>query len=433
MAMRARCMVLALLLAACAAESAGHRLQRIGMTTDGHLLLVRRTDFPSGDPRQGTPTTLGSAALRDAVIADAGVAAFVAAHGLPDAIAVVGLGFTLHLAYLREDKLYTLEHSAAEVLSPRAWTPSHLTGERPLAAAEVAAIDPDRGAEQLRALVKLHDRLQAVGRRLLRAAPPVGPPMEDYGILLVTASEPAARAFGGEADGTEKIVAWVDPEGPQRDVLRPGDRVTAVAGVQLALAERTGFVWEGPKRLTIRRDGTASEVEIIPASWPHRLRFVIWPEQAPNASAAGGGTILVTSGLMEIFPEDAAVAFVVGHEMAHFALAHGEPGGVVSQLASGVAALGTLPVLLPVVIASPETGRQVAGAIKGGFSREAEREADRRGMRYARDAGYDPRAALTVFDRLRERAPLSGLDQFLDLHPPYPERRAIIEAELPQQ
>jgi len=52
------------------------------------------------------------------------------------------------------------------------------------------------------------------------------------------------------------------------------------------------------------------------------------------------------------------------------------------------------------------------------------------GIQFARRAGYDPRAALIVVDRLLPPAAGSALDELLDLHPPYAERRALIEAEL---
>jgi len=48
-------------------------------------------------------------------------------------------------------------------------------------------------------------------------------------------------------------------------------------------------------------------------------RLVVVPGRGPNAFAFPGGTVGVTAGLLELTEEDAALAFVLGHELGHFA------------------------------------------------------------------------------------------------------------------
>jgi len=179
-----------LLLGGCAAEQAGHRLQHIGELSGGGWMPIARTDFATGDPRQSKATTPGSQALQDAVIADAGIAAFVSAHGLPDAIAVGPLALSVDLAYLEQHTAYTLRHSASEAVTPRAWHESTVTGERPLTDADVERIDPDillaRQAKRLQYYLAGFARVMSVGRRVLLALPPPAagtPPGEYYGVL----------------------------------------------------------------------------------------------------------------------------------------------------------------------------------------------------------------------------------------------------------
>jgi hypothetical protein len=419
------------LLTGCAAENAGQRLQRISRLSDNQLLLVAKQDFPDGNPRHGTPTTAGSQALQDAVIADDGIAQFVAAHGLPDAIAVGSYAFALQLAYVSDAKVYTLEHSGAEWISPRAWTPSQVTATRPLSDDELGRIDPAHRAVTLRKTMDGYGRLQAVSHLVSAKLPPMGGPMQDYGLVILPASEVAARAFGGEPDDGEQLIAWVDPEGPQRDRVRAGDRIIAIDGVETAVAQRTGVKWEGTKRLRVRRNTETLEVEITPQVWTQHVRVILIPDTTPNAVVVPGGQVIVVStGLLTLLPEDDALAAVLGHEYAHIALGHSEAPGTAQQLAVGVAALGLLPVLMTSELARPGTSRQVVQAMHKGFSRDQERDADRLSLQYTRAAGYDPHGALIALDRLQQAMPIGGVDQFFDLHPPYPERRALIEAEL---
>jgi predicted Zn-dependent protease len=68
--------------------------------------------------------------------------------------------------------------------------------------------------------------------------------------------------------------------------------------------------------------------------------------------------------------------------------------------------------------------------VENHFSRDQERDADRLGVRYAQAAGYDPRAAIAFMELMAEKAPVGSVAQFLDVHPPYPERTELLRAEV---
>ena len=417
----------ALACAGCATMLGGDQLQQMSRQSGGQLLTVRRADFPSGDPREGTRGAPGSQMLSTAVRLNEAVASVVAAHGIPDAIAVAPpYAHELQLVYLRESRLY-------EIAPQGFWITRYVVSDRALSDAELAQADPDRRAatqaEMVRALVAEHARVQTVGRALMAQLPAQGEPGASYGVLLLNATPTTVSIYGGEPSDEEKIVAWVDPAGTQRNSLQPGDRVTAINGISPRAVDATGTKLDGRPKFTITRAGASREVELVPERLPRRIAFVLIPQTAPNAAAVDGG-IGVTSGFLELFPDDNVLAVAMGHEVAHITLGHVERKVTPGSVLKGIVGVG---VLLPADIALPGAGQLLGGAMQGvenRFNRDQERDADRLGLHYARAAGYDPAAALTLMDTMSTRLPTSAVQQFLDIHPPYPERRRLIEQEL---
>lgn len=180
------------LLAGCVTESemARRRLQGARMLTLGSWMPVQRADFAKGDPLKTRPSTPGSQALHDAMIADESVAAFVREHGVPNAIAIVsGYAQAVDLAYVDRRTAYSLRDGEA------------VPGERALIDAELNLIDPDRllasQAETLQHNIDAMARVITVGRRVLLAmpAPPAGsPPGEFYGGLWPRTSAISAHS-----------------------------------------------------------------------------------------------------------------------------------------------------------------------------------------------------------------------------------------------
>jgi Zn-dependent protease with chaperone function len=411
------------LLAGCVTFNAGMRLQQIGLSSGNRLISVDKRDFPDGDPRHGTPTCIGSEALQQAALSDPNFATYVFAHGVPDGIAIGDYVATLDLAYVRDHSVVTLA-----VLAPQN---RQVIATRPLGEDDLMAIDPHARAAALRQKMVNFSRLYAVSTVMTQHLPPLGGAVVEYGFVLLPASETAADAFGGTPHDAEKIVAWVMPDGPASQLLRVGDRVVAIDGLDVRAADRANAASQAPKHLRIRRAAEILEVEVSPLTLPNRVVIVLDSNPTPNAFVVPGGErIVVTDSLLALLPEDDALASVLGHEYAHIVLGHAAIPNPAQRVAVGVAAIGLLPVLLPSDIIRPGTSRQVVQAMHHGFSRDQERDADRLGLQYARAAGYDPRAILLVLDRVQEKVPVEGVDQFFDLHPPYPERRALIEAEL---
>jgi predicted Zn-dependent protease len=126
--------------------------------------------------------------------------------------------------------------------------------------------------------------------------------------------------------------------------------------------------------------------------------FVVIDEGSINAFTTGGGYVYVHRGLLAYLNSEAELAAVLGHEIAHVTARH--PAR--SQSRSVGANLGLLAALI--LTGSPAVAEMAnigAAAWVQGYGREAESEADAIGMKYMVRAGYDPRAARSVFDTFK--------------------------------
>jgi predicted Zn-dependent protease len=182
---------------------------------------------------------------------------------------------------------------------------------------------------------------------------------------------------------------------------------------QVALVERVG-----------RRLAQTVYWDMPLADW----EFVVF--DAPgviNAFAMAGGKVGVYSGLLDLVENEAQLASVLAHEVAHVTARHVherlsqlmllEGGGVAAVIAAGNAA-GS---------AGASAVRSVYGLGAGmsalSFDRAKEREADHIGLIYMARAGYDPREALRFLERMETHASGPSVPAWLSTHPAYPERQ----------
>jgi len=119
-----------------------------------------------------------------------------------------------------------------------------------------------------------------------------------------------------------------------------------------------------------------------------------------NAFALPGGFFYVNKGLLLAADNEAEIAGVMAHEIAHVTARHAietQAKGMLAQvgLIAGSIFLGGIPGAIIQNTAGLGLG---AGFAK--FSRDAEREADKLGVQYLYAAGYDPGAMSTMFEKL---------------------------------
>ena len=153
--------------------------------------------------------------------------------------------------------------------------------------------------------------------------------------------------------------------------------------------------------------------------------------EAINAFALPGGFFFVNSGLILEAEEEAELAGVMAHEIAHVAARHGTRQATRGQLANiltlplifvgggiGYGARGAASLLVPL------------GFLK--FSRNFEREADYLGLQYMYKTGYDPQGFVTFFEKIqaKEKRRPGTLAKAFRSHPPTPNRIARTQQQI---
>lgn len=162
-----------------------------------------------------------------------------------------------------------------------------------------------------------------------------------------------------------------------------------------------------------------------PVDYQYNFYLVESPEV--NAFAVPGGHCYVNVGLILFADNEAQVAAVVGHEIAHIIARHGMRN--IQRIEAAQLAGGAISSRI-----EDDLSRQAAAvAIQGGtylamrqFSRDDEREADRLGVQAMIEAGYDPREGVQFFEKLNALQGGAGdaslLSKLMSTHPPTPER-----------
>ncbi|HKX53969.1 MAG TPA: M48 family metallopeptidase [Nitrosospira sp.] len=150
-----------------------------------------------------------------------------------------------------------------------------------------------------------------------------------------------------------------------------------------------------------------------------------------NAFCMPGGKIMFYSGLINRLKlTDEEIAVVMGHEIAHALREHSREQ--VSQAIAAQTALG----LGTAVFGLSQTTAQLAGIgyqafIATHFSRTDEAEADRIGLELSARAGYNPRAGVTLWQKMMNAKTGGQPPEFLSTHPADSTRVQQIESLLP--
>jgi len=145
-----------------------------------------------------------------------------------------------------------------------------------------------------------------------------------------------------------------------------------------------------------------------------------------NAFALPGGFFYVNKGLLLAADNEAELAGVMAHEIAHVAARHAVENQTKASLLE-YAALGASIFLggIPGMIYQNTAGIGLLGIFMK-FSRSAEEEADKLGVQYMYAAGYDPGAMATMFEKLeaKNKKKPGFVSRAFASHPAPPDRRA---------
>lgn len=188
---------------------------------------------------------------------------------------------------------------------------------------------------------------------------------------------------------------------------------------------------ERVRRITSRVVAQAIKYRPETAQWQWTMNVIDDPKTV-NAFAMAGGRMAVYTGLLEqVKPTDDELAQVIGHEIAHALSAHtAEKMSVALATNVAVTAVAVASENREVVL----TGTALAAALAVTLpnSRQAEREADRIGIELAAKAGYDPRAAVTLWQKMDLVGGGSRPPQWLSTHPSPDDRQEKLAQLVPK-
>ena len=183
------------------------------------------------------------------------------------------------------------------------------------------------------------------------------------------------------------------------------------------------------------RIAAVAQKDMPNAKW----EFVVFDSKEANAFCLPGGKIGIYTGILPIAKDDAGLATVIGHEVAHATSHHAaermsegmvlETGG---QLA-GALSSGAKPITQNVVNAAFGLGGPLLVQLP--HSRKQESEADHIGLIYMARAGFDPQAAVSFWQRFSAYNTQSGNGggpAFLRTHPVDSVRIQQIQAWIPE-
>jgi predicted Zn-dependent protease len=148
--------------------------------------------------------------------------------------------------------------------------------------------------------------------------------------------------------------------------------------------------------------------------------FALVDRPEANAFCLPGGKVVVFTGLLDVAKTDDELATVIGHEVAHAVAEHGAERIFREELTqrATLAASGAFaddPDRFVQVASLLGAGAQVGLSLPWG--REQESESDRIGLIYMARAGYDPRAAISFWQRLDRAAEGRRPPEYLSTHP----------------
>ena len=211
------------------------------------------------------------------------------------------------------------------------------------------------------------------------------------GIVLIRQGEVKPNKFKVNEEALIKAV--------QAGLVLPADGQT---GAAVKIGERTytlsqslelnGYVNKVGNRVTPRY------LRNLPTDDPNKIlfRFYVIEDDTPNAFALPDGSVFVYTGLLKRLANEAQLAMVIGHEIAHVTNEHSRRTLETAQkqamwLSLAGAAGGQLGMLVA----------QVGyGLLQNKFSRELEDQADRVGLYYAWEADYDVREAPRMWQKM---------------------------------
>jgi predicted Zn-dependent protease len=192
----------------------------------------------------------------------------------------------------------------------------------------------------------------------------------------------------------------------------------------------------GPEVDMVQRVAAKLVRNVDEASSKFDWRVTVVESDQVNAFCLPGGKIVVYTGILPIAKNEAGLATVMGHEIAHATARHGAQRMFQSsalQIAMGglQGSMATMdPQAQKVLIGLMGAGAQYGVLLP--FGRDHELEADKLGLVYMARAGYDPRESIAFWERMSAAAGAGKPPEMLSTHPADGTRITQLEKLMPQ-
>ena len=164
--------------------------------------------------------------------------------------------------------------------------------------------------------------------------------------------------------------------------------------------------------------------------------FNLVQDKSVNAWCMPGGKIVVYEGLLPVTQDEASLAIVLGHEIAHAVARHSAEQLSTQMRQQNIMQVGTVLAGAVGIGEKTQSILQTAAALNFNFgnlkySRDHESEADYMGLIFAAMAGYDPQVAISFWQRMAAASTNQQAEFFSD-HPSDETRIKNITAWMPQ-
>jgi predicted Zn-dependent protease len=203
-----------------------------------------------------------------------------------------------------------------------------------------------------------------------------------------------------------------------------------------AMAQQFGGLDPDPKAQAIVREvGEGLQRQSEASKAPYRIEYYLLADRKTiNAFALPGGPVFLTRGLLDKLHTRGELAGVLGHETGHVAARHSAQQLAKQRLTQGIAGAAAVGASNGQNdYTNSQIAAQVAGLLSLKYTRDDEKEADRLGVRFMSEAGYDPRALVGVMKVLDQASGPSNSPDFLQTHPAPANRIPLIQQEIKRE
>ncbi len=227
--------------------------------------------------------------------------------------------------------------------------------------------------------------------------------------------------------------------------LIPGSSMLAMSAQEYGTFLKENKVSANPEQTaTVKRVGTKiqqaveryfADIGLESHLADYQWEFNLVEDPQINAWCMPGGKVVVYSGILPVTHDDAGLAVVLAHEIAHAIAEHGnermsqglitQMGGMALSTAMATKSAATQQLWMSVFGVGAQYGALLP------YGRLQEKEADQLGLVFMTMAGYDPYAAISFWERMAAQKGGQAPPEFLSTHPSDATRIAQIKKEIP--